>query len=111
MIHIKHTPPRARRLVPVALATLIATFRAQAQTTTTTGPGLNDPESDLPLDDDVQVLSPFQVESERDFGYVKTNSVTATRIGARIMDTPLQVQVLSEDFIADTNMTDIQDVL
>jgi outer membrane receptor protein involved in Fe transport len=64
-----------------------------------------------PADPGVVSLSPFEVSSERDYGYVRTNSLTATRIGARIMDTPLQIQVLSEDFLADTNMTDLQDVL
>lgn len=78
-----------------------------ATTTTTTAPR----QATLAMDDGVQRLSPFEVSAERDFGYVKTNSVTATRIGARIMDTPLQIQVLSEDFLADTNMTDISDVL
>lgn len=67
--------------------------------------------STLALDENVQTLSPFEVSTDADYGYVKTNSVTATRIGARIMDTPLQIQVLSEDFLQDTNMTDIQDVL
>ena len=82
-----------------------------APTATTTSPAPAQRQASLAMDDGVQRLSPFEVTSERDFGYVKTNSVTATRIGARIMDTPLQIQVLSEDFLADTNMTDIQDVL
>lgn len=99
------------------------TAPATTTTTTTTAPatspapaspparGTVASRSSLALDDDVQTLSPFEVSSEADYGYVKTNSVTATRIGARIMDTPLQIQVLSEDFLQDTNMTDIQDVL
>jgi outer membrane receptor protein involved in Fe transport len=62
-------------------------------------------------DEDVITLSAFDVRSERDFGYLATNSLTATRIGARIQDTPLQIQVISEDFIKDTAMNDIQDVL
>jgi outer membrane receptor protein involved in Fe transport len=61
--------------------------------------------------EDVVVLSPFEVSGERDFGYLKTNSVTATRIGTEIQKVPMNISVISEDFIRDTNMQDIQDVL
>jgi outer membrane receptor protein involved in Fe transport len=37
--------------------------------------------------------------------------VTATRIGAEIQKVPMNISVISEDFIRDTNMQDIQDVL
>lgn len=64
-----------------------------------------------PVDKDVTVLSPFSVKSDKDYGYLKTNSATATRIGTEIQKVPLNISVLSEDFIKDTQMTDIQDVL
>jgi len=60
---------------------------------------------------DAQVLSPFEVKTDRDFGYLKANSATATRIGMEIQKIPLSVSVLGEDFIADTGMREIQDVL
>jgi outer membrane receptor protein involved in Fe transport len=64
-----------------------------------------------PTDKDVLVLSPFQVKQDKDYGYLKTNSATATRIGTEIQQVPLNISVISEDFIKDTNMRDIQDVL
>lgn len=64
-----------------------------------------------PSDPNTLVLSPFVVSSERDFGYLKTNSATATRIGAEIQKVPLSITVLSEDFVKDTGMRDIQDTL
>ena len=64
-----------------------------------------------PVDKDTLVLSPFQVTSDKDYGYLKTNSSTATRIGMDIQRIPLNVSVISEEFIRDTNMQDIQDVL
>jgi len=64
-----------------------------------------------PTDKDVMVLSPFEVRSDKDYGYLKTNSATATRIGTEIQKVPLNISVISEDFINDTNMKDIQDVL
>ncbi len=64
-----------------------------------------------PVDKDVLVLSPFEVKSDKDYGYLKTNSATATKIGTEIQKVPLNISVISEDFIKDTNMKDIQDVL
>jgi outer membrane receptor protein involved in Fe transport len=62
-------------------------------------------------DPNTLVLSPFVVSSEKDYGYLKTNSATATRIGQEIQHVPLAISVLSEDFIKDTGMRDIQDTL
>ena len=62
-------------------------------------------------DETIQVLSPFEVRTDKDHGYLKTNSITATRIGTDIQSVPLNISILSEDFIRDTNMKDIQDVL
>ncbi|MDI1336867.1 MAG: TonB-dependent receptor plug domain-containing protein [Lacunisphaera sp.] len=64
-----------------------------------------------PTDRDVVVLSPFQVKSDKDYGYLKTNSATATRIGTEIQKVPLNISVISEEFLSDTGMKDIQDVL
>lgn len=64
-----------------------------------------------PADADTLVLSPFEVKSDRDYGYLKTNSATATKIGTEIQKVPLNISVISEDFIKDTQMKDIQDVL
>ena len=80
-----------------------ATPRARA----TTGSRLGD----TPTEEGVTALSPFEVSSERDYGYLRVNSATATRIGTEIQRVPLSVSVLSEDFIRDTQMNDIQDVL
>ncbi len=65
----------------------------------------------LGTDEGVQVLTPFEVKTDKDYGYLKINSATATRIGTEIQRVPLNISVLSEDFIRDTNMKDIQDVL
>ncbi len=64
-----------------------------------------------PSDPDTLVLSPFTVTSDKDYGYLKTNSSTATKIGMEIQKIPLNISVISEEFIKDTNMKDIQDVL
>lgn len=62
-------------------------------------------------DDGTVLLSPFEVTSKKDFGYLRTNTATATRIGTEIQKVPLAITVLSSDFVQDTGMRDIQDVL
>ncbi len=96
---VRPTPP------PEAPATPGVAPAARTPTTTTAAP------RSLATDEGVQRLSPFEVKSERDYGYLRTNSATATRIGTDIQSVPLNISVLSEDFLKDTNMKDIQDVL
>jgi outer membrane receptor protein involved in Fe transport len=74
-------------------------------------PGTTPAAARLGTDEGVQVLSPFEVKTDKDYGYLKTNSITATRIGMDIQAVPLNISIISEDFIRDTNMKDIQDVL
>jgi outer membrane receptor protein involved in Fe transport len=81
---------------------------ARPVTTTTTTAAQARPGS---ADDNVMVLTPFEVKSDKDYGYLRVNSATATRIGTEIQRVPLSISVISEDFIKDTGMRDIQDVL
>lgn len=90
---------------PAQPAAPAATAPAASPTTTAV------PASAQPSDPDTVVLSPFVVRNEKDYGYLKTNSATATRIGAEIQQIPLAISVLSEDFVKDTGMRDIQDTL
>jgi outer membrane receptor protein involved in Fe transport len=59
----------------------------------------------------VTVLSPFEVSSDKDYGYLKTNSVTATRIGMPIQETPISISVMTKDFLDDTNIRTVTDIL
>ncbi len=63
-----------------------------------------------PVDKDVLVLTPFEVKSDKDFGYLKTNSVTATRVGMEIQNVPMNISVLSEEFLKDTNARSVTDL-
>ncbi len=62
-------------------------------------------------DENVQILTPFEVKTDKDFGYLKTNSVTATRIGTEVQRTPLGISIMSSEFMADTNMQSVTDLL
>ena len=54
-----------------------------------------------PTDESVVRLSPFNVEAARDSGYRRFNTATATRVGVSIADTPLNIQVISREFLDD----------
>lgn len=51
--------------------------------------------------DDTVTLDVFAVESEQDYGYRKTMAITATRLGSSILETPLNISVISSELIED----------
>ena len=64
----------------------------------------------LATDEDVETLGVFEVSTDKDYGYLKTNSATATRIGMEIQKVPMNVSVLSREFLDDTNAQSITDI-
>ncbi|MEO7599108.1 MAG: TonB-dependent receptor [Opitutus sp.] len=71
----------------------------------------SEPRSTEVTEDGAIRLSVFSVSSERDNGYLKTNSATATRIGMEIQKVPFNVSVISRDFLDDTNSRSLMDLL
>jgi len=65
----------------------------------------------LATDDGVTLLTPYEVSSDKDNGYLRTNSATATRIGMEIQKIPMSVSVVSSEFIRDTGMRSLTDIL
>ena len=59
----------------------------------------------------VVLMSPFEVATDKDNGYLKTNAATATRIGMEIQKVPMNVSVVSREFIDDTNARSLMDLL
>ena len=64
-----------------------------------------------PTDEGVTTMSAFEVTSDKDHGYLKTNAATATRIGMEIQKVPMNVSVISREFIDDTNARSLMDLL
>jgi outer membrane receptor protein involved in Fe transport len=64
-----------------------------------------------PKPEDVVQLSAFRVESDRDYGYRATNTMTATRTAAPIIETSLNIAVLTEDFFNDIGANFLNDGL
>ncbi len=92
---------------PVSAAPAPAPASAPAPTSTAATPTRLATDTDS----DMLVMSPFEVSSAQDNGYLKTNAVTATRIGAAIQDVPMSVSVMSEEFISDLGLTSVNDIL
>ncbi|MCF7761727.1 MAG: Plug domain-containing protein, partial [Cephaloticoccus sp.] len=84
---------------------VVATVPLRAQTAPTDQNATN-----LETDEDVEVLSAFEVSAEKDYGYLKTNSATATKIGMEIQKVPMNVSVISREFLDDTNARSLTDI-
>lgn len=60
---------------------------------------------------DTITLEEFNVSANRADGYRASTSLTATGVGARIMDTPIAINVLTEEFLRDTANTEMREAL
>jgi len=62
-------------------------------------------------EDDIFELSPFQVSAEEDTGYQATTTLSGTRLRTSLDDVGTAVSIINEDFLEDTNSTDLRDAL
>lgn len=94
-------PTMKRRTLLSALSTLLTISPAAAQT-----------QKPAPVDqktDEIIQLSVFQVQSSREHGYRAASSVTATGIGTEIANIPVNVGVVTQDFIQDWGGVELRD--
>ncbi|SDR68214.1 TonB-dependent receptor [Opitutus sp. GAS368] len=56
-------------------------------------------------------LSPFEVRSSTDRGYVAGNAVSATRISTVINDLPFSINAITPQFISDTGAENLMDIV
>ena len=61
--------------------------------------------------EEIYTLSPFQVVTSGDRGYMATNSISGTRLNMNIKDVPLNLEVITNEFIEDTGSTDLRESL
>lgn len=61
--------------------------------------------------DEPVVLSEFVVSTDGDLDYRATSSLTATRVSTKLIDTPLNIQVVTEQFLDDLNVDRIGEAL
>lgn len=62
-------------------------------------------------DEQIVVLTPFDVRSHADVGYKAANTVSATRMAVPIRDLPMSVMAFTEAFIGDQKAYDLYDVV
>jgi len=89
------------------MSALVLPATAFAQAATSSPAAAATPPEDQP----VLTLNTFAVRSERDYGYRATNSITATRVGSAIADTPINIAVLTEHFITDLGAIELREVI
>jgi len=61
--------------------------------------------------DEVLVLSPFTVTTDKDRGYRATNSISGSRLNTAIKDIPMPIEVITEEFLKDTGSKDLRSSL
>lgn len=61
--------------------------------------------------DEVLVLSPFTVTTDKDRGYAATNAISGSRVNSAIKDLPIPMQVITSEFIEDIGATDLRKAL
>lgn len=60
-----------------------------------------------PAEEKTVVLSPFQVNSSRDEGFVATSALAGGRLNTALKDTPVAYSVLTNEFLDAFNITDL----
>ncbi|HYC72443.1 MAG TPA: TonB-dependent receptor plug domain-containing protein [Opitutaceae bacterium] len=76
----------------------------------TVAPAAN-PSSAEPEDEESITLSPFVVEAEEDTGYAAKYSLAGTRIRTELKDVGAAIQVVTKQFLEDTNSRNAEDLL
>jgi outer membrane receptor for monomeric catechols len=67
--------------------------------------------TDDDLDDDVLLLSPFEVEASTNVGYLATQTLAGTRIKTDLKDVGSAISVVTKEMLRDTGATDNQTLL
>lgn len=62
-------------------------------------------------DDDIYILSPFEVIAGEQRGYLATNAVSGTRLAVQIRDLPMTLNVLTSELISDQGATDFNSAI
>ena len=57
------------------------------------------------------VLSPFEVRTDKDVGYVATSSLAGSRMNTDLRDTPVAISVFTRDFLDDIGKVDVNQVI
>ena len=91
-------------LRPPLLALLLATSPAFAQSPAAAA-------GTPPAPGDIVELSPFEVTSEKDVGYLASNTLAGSRLNTSLKDTPAAISVLTPEFLSDIGAFNLTEAL
>ena len=86
---------KTRNLLPLLAGWLLTAGTSNAQTATS------------PKQDEAVTLSPFEVRTDKDTGYVATNTLSGSRINTPLYSTPSVTSVFTRDFLNDIAANDL----
>ncbi|MGH7946050.1 MAG: TonB-dependent receptor plug domain-containing protein, partial [Opitutaceae bacterium] len=67
--------------------------------------------TDTPKPDEVVVLSPFVVNTEKDTGYAATNTLAGTRLNTSLKDIGSSISIYTKNFLTDLGATNANELL
>lgn len=102
--HTRYSPSRhpLQRVVGIVCVLLCSSATAGAQSAVSPPPAQQE---------EVVELSPFTVSTSRDIGYTAENTLAGSRLNTRLRDTAASVSVFTREFLDDTAITDISELL
>ncbi len=98
--------PRRDRYIKNSLKTLGRLLFAAGLATTFASVSAQDVE-----DSEVFTLSPFVIDASDDQGYRATTAQSGSRLSTPLSDVGAAISVVNEEFLEDTNSTDLRDIL
>ncbi|HEU5081684.1 MAG TPA: TonB-dependent receptor [Opitutaceae bacterium] len=106
-MHRSSLPSAFPRLVLCGV--LAATLESFAQTAPTPATAPATSAASAPTDaESTVVLSPFEVNAARDYGYTATSALAGGRTNTALKDTPAAISVFTRQFLDDINATDFR---
>jgi len=66
-----------------------------------------DSKDEVPMDEDIHVLSPFEVTTAKDVGFASTSSLAGGRLATDLKDTPVAYSVINKEMIDTLGLTDL----
>jgi outer membrane receptor for ferric coprogen and ferric-rhodotorulic acid len=61
--------------------------------------------------DGTVLLSPFEVRTDKDTGYIATNTLAGSRLNTRLADTPASISVMTKDFLNDIGALNVSQAM
>ena len=92
-----------RTAIPTLIAAIAGWLAAPLATEAQTAPP--------PTKESAVVLSPFQVNTSRDSGYVASSTLAGTRLNSELWDTPAAISVFTSEFLSDIGVLDVKSSL